>query len=913
MKIATIIIILSLYFTGLSAQSSELQYNQQPVDALLSDLQSQSNLRIFYRPDDVAAIFISGSYLKDQPLQSIEKALQGYGLKIAAYRNWVFIHKDTLITAPVPEVMSIETAGNGPTRLRNIIAPTQVARSEYKIYEVGLPVLNANGTPQTNGAHLITGLVKNFKTGEVVPGASIFIPLTNTATTSDADGKYSINLPAGLYEMLVAGMGIKNTRRQIRVFSTGNIDIETEEEIFEIDEFTILSGKTNRLRETRLGVERFQLSEIKNIPSAFGEVDVLKAVLALPGVKSSGEVSTGFNVRGGSTDQNLILLNHSTIFNPTHLFGLLSAFNPDLVSEMEMYMSNIPAKHGGRIASVLEVNSRKADSEKWKGAASLGLLSSRLMLEGPIGDNTTLIAGARASHSDWMLSFIPENSGYGNGSAGFYDLNGSLHHRINEMNTVALHAYFSKDHFSFEPTERFGYQNLNISGEWRHFFTQRFFAKLIAGYDQYSNNIQNTENGATAFELSTRIAQYHAKADFDWYVHHAHSLNFGLHAVQLHLQPGNLQPHGEMSLVTPNTLQNDRALETAIYINDQWEVSPQLGISAGLRYSLYHLIGPRTYNTYQEGYLPSISTRVDTVNDVQKIVQRYHGPEFRLSARYNIASDLSVKAGINSMRQHMHKISNSTVMSPTDTWKLADQYLKPQTGIQYAAGIYKNFSGNLYTISAEVYYKTLDDYLDYRSGAQLVMNPHIETEVVSTEGQAYGVELSLKKTEGKLNGWISYTYARSFLRQSDPSISNPVNNGDWYPSDYDKPHDFKLVGNYRFTRRYSASLNTFYSTGRPVTLPVAKYRFAGGEYVYYSERNQYRIPDFFRMDASFNIEPSHKLTLLTHSTLSFGVYNLTGRNNVYSVYYKAEKGRLKGYQLSIFGAAIPYISYSIKF
>ena len=324
-------------------------------------------------------------------------------------------------------------------------------------------------------------------------------------------------------------------------------------------------------------------------------------------------------------------------------------------------------------------------------------------------------------------------------------------------------------------------------------------------------------------------------------------------------------------------------------------------------------MGPRNYRLYDPSQTPSPSTVIEERNEGSGPFKTYQGPEFRLSARYELADGLSVKAGWNTMRQYIHKLSNTTIMSPTDTWKLSDANIRPQSGQQVAIGLYKNFARLGLETSIEGYFKTMDDYLDYRNGANLVMNHHIETDVVNTFGRAYGVELMLRKPQGKLNGWLSYTYSRTELRQEDPCILKPVNRGEWYPADYDKPHDLKFVGNYKFTQRFSISVNCDYSTGRPVSIPVSKFNFAGGEFVYFSDRNQYRIPDYFRMDLSINIEPSHLLTLLTHSTVSIGLYNVTGRDNAYSVYYIAEEGQLKGYKLAIFGAPIPYISYNIKF
>ena len=597
-----------------------------------------------------------------------------------------------------------------------------------------------------------------------------------------------------------------------------------------------------------------------------------------------------------------------------HLFGFFSAFNPDLIKDMELYKSSIPSKYGGRISSVLDITTREGNKKKFKGSASLGILTSRLTLEGPMfSEKTSYIIGGRTTYSDWILQKLPEKSGYRDGSAGFYDLNASLSHRFDEHNNLYVNGYYSSDRFSFNMYERYSYRNANASIKWRHIFNPKLTSTLTGGYDHYDYDTRSTENPVNAYLMLFAIEQYYGKADFNWYTNDKHTVNFGLNGTFYDLSPGDFQPFDDESLVAPNRMQREKAFESAIYIGDTWSVTRKISIDVGVRYSMFNALGPRAYNEYQEEYLPSLATIKNTTSVGGGVFKTYHGPEFRISSRYEFMNDFSIKAGYNTMRQNIHKISNTTIMSPTDTWKLSDANIKPQTGSQVALGLYKNFANNTVEASVEGYYKTMNDYLDYRNGAELLMNHSIETDVLSTKGRAYGVEFMLKKTQGKLNGWVSYTYSRTQLIQDDKRIDVPVNGGDWYSADYDKPHDVKFVGNYKLTHRYSFSMNCDYSTGRPITLPISKYQYAGGEYVYFSDRNQYRIPDFFRMDLSFNIEPSHHLTLLTHSMLSFGVYNLTARKNAYSVYYTLENGRLNGYKLAIFGSAIPYVSYNIKF
>ena len=790
--------------------------------------------------------------------------------------------------------------------------PVVKSSSENKVYEIG-----NRYKPSSEEMVVLTGKVTDFKSGQNLEGINIVHREPWVATATDRQGNFTIKLPVGYNTIEINGLNIKETRRQFMVYGEGATHIELEEENHLLDEVLIVSGRVQNVRSTQLGMEKFQPSLLKNIPTAMGEVDLLKMLQTLPGIKTVGEASSGYNVRGSAADQNLLLLNNGTIYNPNHLFGFFTAFNSDMIKDAELYKSSIPSQYGGRIASVLNITSKEASKEKFTGSAGIGLVTSKLNLEIPIiKEKTSLLLSGRTTYSDWIMKMLPEKSGYRDGKAGFYDLGGVFSHTLNERNKLNIYGYYSHDRFAFNDNQKYAYNNMNFSANWRSIFSEKLTANFSFGYDHYDYRNDESVEEAAAARLSFAINQWFGKVDFSYKLDNNHTLNFGLMSQFYNINSGTYEPLHESSLVKWDQLQKDKALESAIYIGDQWEITPKLSVNAGIRYSMFNLLGPRTYYTYQDGMLPSSTTVVDSVSvGGGKVVKTYQGPEFRLSARYAFNDDFSVKAGFNTMRQYIHKVSNTTIMSPTDTWKLSDTNIKPQNGWQLAAGAYYNTPGQVLELSVEGYYKKLNDYLDYRSSARLIMNHHLETDVINTEGYAYGVEFQVKKPSGKLNGWASYTYSRTFLRQNDPRIARPVNGGDWYPTEYDKPHDFKLVGNYKFTRRYSVSFNMDYSTGRPTTIPAGQYYDQGLQsmQVYYTDRNSYRVPDYFRLDLAFNIEPSHHLTLLTHSSISFGVYNLTGRKNVYSIYYVSENGSVQGYRMSIFGAPIPFITYNIKF
>ena len=422
------------------------------------------------------------------------------------------------------------------------------------------------------------------------------------------------------------------------------------------------------------------------------------------------------------------------------------------------------------------------------------------------------------------------------------------------------------------------------------------------------------EDKETAFNLRFGISQLHAKTDFVYYLNQKHSFDFGAGSIHYTLQPGSYEPFDKSSIITPDIVEDERALESGLYLTHRYSPNNKLSLSSGIRFSLFNYLGPQQVNYYAPG-LPMTSANVtDTKHyDKGKFIQNYSGPEYRFSIRYAFTTGFSIKTSYNSQRQYIHMLSNTTAIAPTDIWKLSDPNIKPQQGDQVSLGLYKNFKSNTIETSVEVYYKRIKNYLDYKPGAKLLLNHTIETDVINTKGKAYGVELLIKKPGGKINGWISYTYSRIFLKTNTQDQDIQVNRGEFYPANYDKPHDVILAGNFRVNHRFSVSLNSTYSTGRPITLPIGRYYYAGSERVLYSDRNAHRIPDYIRTDFALNIDGNHKVNQKTHNSWTIGVYNMLGRKNPYSVYFISQNGLVNGYKLSIFGNMLPFINFNIRF
>ena len=891
-------------------------FNRVKLTHFLHQVESQTPYYFYYDSTQVDSIEVSLT-ASAQPLSKVlADVFKGTDMRFSIDRDKrVYLTRTYQIVTTLPAGFAGKESVPAPQPPADNTIVSMDSRkkvttttSENRLYEIG-----TRGGPTNKGEGVLTGYIRNAKTGEPLINAAIFVEKLQRSVVTDQYGFYSLSLPVGTHSIHVQGIGMSDARYQVAMHSDGKLDIELKEQVTTLKEVVVSAQKTINVNRVQMGVERLSIATIKQVPTVLGEVDVVKVILTLPGVKTVGEASSGFNVRGGSSDQNLILFNDATIYNPSHFFGMFSAFNAEVIKDIELYKSSIPAKFGGRLSSVLDITAREGNKKEITGSAGIGLVTSRFNLEGPIAkDKTSFTLGGRATYANWLLKLLPDE--YENSKASFYDVNLNVSHKINNKNDLYFTGYRSDDRFSLDSDTTYNYNNQNVSVKWKHVFNAKLNGFLTAGYDQYKYKIYSYENKVNAYDMLFDINQANTKLDFTYLVNAKHNLDFGASSIHYKLHPGSFTPHGGESLVKPNVVAAEQALESAVYLSDRFNVNNKFSIQGGLRYSLYNFLGPNDVAVYAEGLPRTETNRIETKSyNKGKFIKQYGGPEYRLSLRYAFTPSFSIKTGYNSLRQYIHMLSNTTSIAPTDIWKLSDPNIKPQQGDQVSFGLYKNLKSNTIETSVEVYYKRLKDYLDYKPGAQLVLNHNVETEVVNTKGKAYGVEVMVKKPGGKLNGWVTYTYSRVLLRMDDPTTGIVVNNGAYYPANYDKPHDATMIGNFRVNHRFSISGNVTYSTGRPITLPVARYTYMNSQRVLYSERNAYRIPDYFRADFSLNIQGNHKVNQKTHNSWTIGVYNLTGRRNAYSVYYVSENGRVNGYKMSIFGSIIPFINFNIRF
>jgi hypothetical protein len=759
----------------------------------------------------------------------------------------------------------------------------------------------------------ITGYINNKITREPVAGVTVFVQKLSIGSVSNEYGFYTLTLPRGTHLLQFTFMGMREKAVNMNLYGTGELNVEMNSVMIPLKETVISAQKSITLQRFEVGAEKINITSFKLLPTAMGESDIIKSILLIPGVQSVGEGSAGFNVRGGSADQNLILLYGAPLYNSSHFFGFFSAINSDIIKDVTLYKGGIPSKYGGRISSVLDIGSKDGNREEFAGNAGISPITTHISLEGPIiKDTLTYILTARTTYSNWIFSLI-KNPALHNSRASFYDLNGKLTYDLNKNNRIEFSAYTSHDEFRFNTDSTYRYNNNILALKWRHYFNSRFFSSLSLNNSSYNYDISSQKIPIEAFILSHKVNSTGLKADINWFLGR-NEINFGIDLTRYDIIPGTYLPYNDSSLVIPRRIEKERAWEGALYIEDKFVATEFLSINVGMRMSSYFSLGPQTVLLYDPEFSKSTTTITDTLKfKPGKVISRYSGPEFRVSLNFRISDNNSFKINYNRTRQYLHLLSNSTSIAPTDTWQLSDYYLKPEIGDQVAIGYYEMLFGNSFEASAEIYYKGIRNMIDYKAGTNLIMDENIERDIVNVKGKAYGLELVLKKTEGKFRYSIGYTYSRTFVKSLGVFSDEVINSGKWFPANFDKPNDLVVTFNYILSRRLSFSSNYSWSTGRPITYPVATYGVADKLIVIYSDRNAHRIPDYSRLDLSLRVSGNLKSHRIAHPYWTFSVYNVLGRQNVYSVYFKKVNENIKGYELSVFGRPIPSVTFNFDF
>jgi hypothetical protein len=913
MRIFTILLLFfgfnQLMYSQVQENTININYRNINRIEVLKKIEANTHYKFYFQDDWFnPAILISGDYSNKTIEELLTKVLEDTDLNFFVDKNRIILTKNSIVYSKLPNNGTKDS--NAPIFFQQYDS-VKKNKSEAiaSIALIGKETLDSDVELYT-----LSGHITDLKDGK--PLADITVKAKNTAisTITNSEGFYSLKLPTGLSTIEIESIFHNSTSRKIMIYSNGTLDFSMIEKINQLDEVLVKGKDSQNIRTAITGVTTIEAEGIKNIPLVLGERDIFKVALTIPGIKTAGEGSSGFNVRGGKEDQNLILLDNATIYNPTHLFGFFSSVNPYTINKVDIYKGGIPPEFGGRLSSVFDIVSKNGNTEKISGEGGIGPVTSNLTVSIPvIKDKASLLVGGRATYSDWILKQLDDEN-LKNSHASFYDLFAKYNHKINKNNSIEGTGYYSKDAYSITPDSIYKYSNSLVSLKWKHAFNEKNSSELNFTNSGYNFSINYESTNPESFIFKYKINETQANLKFNSEVGSNHKFTYGITSKLYKVNPGELTPNGASSIVTPTKVDDEKGLESAVFFSDKFQITEKLLLDIGARYSLYAALGPSTQKIYEEGVPMTPATVIEEKTYTNnEVINTSGGFEPRIGLRYIFDESLFVKAGFDKNYQYIHLLTNNTTQSPTDTWKLSDLNVKPESGLQYSLGVFKKLEYKDIELSLEGYYKTSKNILDYKVGANILLNQDLETELLQGNGKAYGVEFLLKKPNGRLNGWIGYTYSRTFIKLDSQFNDEKVNDGEYFPTNFDKPHDFSIVMNYKFTHRYSFSSNFVYQTGRPVTYPIGKYYYQGAEYTMYSDRNKYRIPDYYRLDIGLNIEGNHKIKKLAHSFWNISIYNVLGRNNPYSIFFVTKEGQIKAYQTSIFAVPIPTITYNFKF
>lgn len=759
----------------------------------------------------------------------------------------------------------------------------------------------------------ISGSILQNDTQAPIREAVIAVKNTSTYSQSDDQGAFQLRLSRGDYVLSISAAAYQSMEQPITVYSDGSIQLQLNEAVEALDEVVLSGNRINQVNSSETGAENIDVEESKTIPLVLGERDVLKVAAALPGISSAGEGATGLNVRGGKPDQNLNLLDGGVVYNPTHFFGIFQALNPIAIGQLNIYKGSIPASYGGRLSSVFDIQTKNADLEEVHGELSLGPITFNGTVQTPINKGTSsMLTGIRGVYSDWILKKLKDEN-LKNNKANFFDVVNKFHFETENDSELNITTYYSKDQFNATVDSLFSYTNLMLSAGIRKNLKKNIF-RLNGSFSDYRHQIDYTGNAQNGFIQNYGLSQVNLMASLSKYFREKHRIELGNTNTLYKIQPGTLNPRTELDLIGQINLNSEQALEGALFLSDVWDLNQKLQLNAVVRIPYYLSFGPYQINEYDANF-PKSKSSIINISFVEKgqIESSFVGSEVRLSTRYLLTERSSIKIGINNAYQFLHTLSNNTAASPFDSWRLSNRYVKPQEAQQASLGYSFRQQDNNFDLTFDLYYKKYQHLTDLKTGANTQLVPSIETQILQGNGKAYGAEMMIRKNQGDLNGWVAYTYSRSMIQLDSKFPYERINQGQYFPSNFDKPHDLSVIANYKLTRRFSFSSNFTYQSGRPITFPTGKYDLDGVTYVTYSSRNKYRIPNYIRLDLGFNVEGTHKLNKVAHSFWSVSIYNLLGRNNPYSMFFVNEDNRIRAYQVSIFARSIPSISYNLKF
>lgn len=765
--------------------------------------------------------------------------------------------------------------------------------------------------------YTLSGTISELKTGETLLSVNVLIPELSTGTLSNEYGFYSITLPAGTYKVRYATIGFKDIIKDVVLDKNVRMDIAMDENTEQLAAI-VINADVEKLstRSPQMSVNSLSIETIRKIPVVLGETDIIKALTLLPGVTTAGEGAAGFNVRGGAVDQNLVLLDEATLYGSDHLFGFFSVFNPDAIKDLKLYKGGIPARYGGRVSSVLDIYQRDGNKKEFSGIGGVGLVASRLLLEGPIEkDKSSFLVGGRSSYAHLFLPlFDIDNQAY------FYDLNAKLSFTLDDKNRLYVSSYFGRDVFSIPNFFSNTFGNSFVNVRWNHVFNDKLFANASVIYSDYNYGLELDFIG---FQFDSGITNFNAKYDLTHYVNDKVKMRYGLNTINHTFDPGRIVPNSPTSGINERQLTKKYAFETGIYADGEFTITDNLNINAGLRISTFNRLGQNSLNVYQDGVALAYDTQQEVYRAVAPIgttsssrgstLKSFANLEPRFSLSYSLDNDTSIKGSYQRINQYIHLVSNTNAPTPFDLYAPSGPFIDPQRGDQVAVGYFKNI--NAYSLEVESFYKTVKNRLDYIDGADLIANDAVEQILLSGEARAYGLEVLLRKNEGRLQGWIAYTLSRSEQRTPGRNASEPgINNGQWYNAAWDKTHDLTITASYDLTTKWVLGSNFTLQTGRPITFPDGQYEFNGLFIPTFEARNSSRLPIIHRLDLSATYTPKAEVDKRWKGSWVFSIYNAYNRMNAASITFgeNADTNRNEATRLAIFGV-IPAVTYNFTF
>ena len=914
-----LLLFIHLLFVGYPAQDEgpdtlvSCNFNEIPFTEFCDYIYRESGVKIYFHESWVKGLKVTIDEDNISVLSATEMALSGTELEVSVWNDHLVIMPGIMLPERLPRfgTQQLQSDSSAPgTRVLTHSEERYITGRKADVMQTLR--IGKKGVAGSSSRVTIRGRITEQQTGEAVIGATMFVEETKTGTATDQNGFLSMVLKPGNYIAVFAFMGLETKKYFLEVLSAGEFSIEMKKSAIQMKEVVVFGDRQMNIRFKDPGLEKISAKAIKEIPMMMGERDILKVSEMLPGIVTVGEGSAGLNVRGGNYDQNAFYLNRVPIYNTSHLFGFFPAFNADIVNDFSIYKGYIPVRYGGRLSSVFNIIGKQGNRKRFTARGGISPIAANLSVEGPLKkEKSSFLLSGRYLFSDWILGLINDPV-IRTSKAGFYDFSASCNYDFRKSR-LSLFIYHSQDKFRLSDFNSYTYSNTGASINYNYFFSTSLRADFSVTGVQYKFNTIDQQQPPLAFEHSYRIDDYRINADFIHHLGPKNTLEYGAGITFYKLNRGTVMPYGEESLRLPVKLGQDLGIESALYISDSYDILPWMNISAGLRLSLFNPLGPKTVYTYY----PDAPKDPRYINDTLQFgngqaIKWYFEPDVRVAVNMRTDANGTVKVAFNQMHQNLFVLNNTIALSPNSLWKLADYHIPPARSHQISAGVFRTFPKAGWETSLELYYKRTVNYPEFIDGADFLDNPLVETALLPGNQNAYGIEFMLRRSGRRLEGWLAYTFSRSIVKVDGDQPWDRINHGIAYPANYDIPHVLNTVISYHISRRVTASGVLTYQSGRPVTYPVSVYYINGTPYVDYSSRNEYRIPDYFRLDLSLTIEGNLRRKKFLHSSFVFSLYNVTGRNNPYSVYFKLEDGKIKSYQYSVIGVPIFVVTWLFK-